>query len=347
MSGLILSLPLLTAAVADPPEMLVYCPPQVQAAAALSPPPPPADAAPVQAADPAAPPTDSAAIVVTTGPLSPNPAAAAAAPVSEGAPDEIMVTGRAPSAADPAEKLNLASYEAVQAVDEKVIEPVTSAYHSRIPEPVRDGVHNFLGNLDEPVVFVNFLLQAKPGKAVETLGRFVINTTLGLGGLFDVARKKPFNLPRRYNGFGNTLAYYGVGPGPYLFLPLIGPTSLRDLIARPLDLAILPTAVPKPFAKWQFALPKATLGALDERDRLDSKLTLMRQSLDPYLTQREEYLARRRAEVEVLKGKRTSLADPPYFTMRGAPDLCQQLYNTASPLLTAVPPPPIARPAKN
>lgn len=233
----------------------------------------------------------------------------------------IVVTARFHSAADPVEKLNVASFQAVQAVDDAVIAPVTHAYNHVLPEPVRDGISNALNNLDEPIVFLNFLLQLKPGKAIETLGRFIINSTLGVAGLFDVAKKKPFNLPRRSNGLADTLAYYGVGPGPYLFLPLIGATTLRDALARPFDLALLPFLVPKPFGNPYVALGKGTLNALVDRDENDKKLKQLRATEDPYVSMREEYLARRRAEIEVLKGKRKSIYDPPYFVMpKARPD---------------------------
>jgi phospholipid-binding lipoprotein MlaA len=232
---------------------------------------------------------------------------------------DIIVTHRLPSPTDPVEQLNTVSFDAVQAVDNVVIGPVAHVYKVTIPEPVRDGVHNVLDNLDEPIVFLNFLLQLKPGKAIETLGRFTINTTLGLGGLFDVAKKKPFNLPRRSNGLADTLGYYGVGPGPYLFLPIIGSTTVRDLIARPFDLLILPTIVPKPFADPKVALAKGVLNALDEREQDDDKIARIHGAADPYLVQREEYLARRRAEIEVLKDQRKSIYDPPYYELPPLP----------------------------
>ncbi|MEJ2408677.1 MAG: VacJ family lipoprotein [Novosphingobium sp.] len=255
------------------------------------------------------------------------PAPAAALPDGNSRPGsdqpdtpEIIVTGRLRSPADPVEQLNVASFDAVQAVDSAVIGPVAHAYRFTIPEPVRDGVHNALDNLDEPIVFLNFLLQLKPGKAFETLGRFAINTTLGVGGLFDIAKRKPFNLPRRSNGLADTLGYYGVGPGPYLFLPIIGSTTVRDLIARPFDLLILPTIVPKPFSDPKVALGKGVLSALDEREQNDDKIARIHGAADPYVVQREEYLARRRAEIEVLKGKRKSIYDPPYYELPPRPE---------------------------
>ncbi|MCT2400391.1 VacJ family lipoprotein [Novosphingobium mangrovi (ex Huang et al. 2023)] len=239
---------------------------------------------------------------------------------AENAPADntIIVTHRAASPADPVEAFNVVSYEAVQALDKAIVGPIARTYKRTLPEPIQDGVHNVLDNLDEPIVFVNFLLQLKPGKAIETLGRFVINTTLGLGGLFDVAKKKPFNLPRRSNGLADTLGYYGVGPGPYMFLPIIGATTLRDLLARPFDLAILPAIAPKPFARPEVALGKGVLSAVDERAQNDDKLTGFQESADPYVAQREEYLARRRAEIDVLKGRRKTV-DGPLIESEDAP----------------------------
>jgi phospholipid-binding lipoprotein MlaA len=121
--------------------------------------------------------------------------------------------------------LNKVTFAATQAVDRAVIEPAAKAYGKTIPYPIRAGLRHFFTNLTEPVVALNFLLQLKPGKAAETLGRFALNSTVGIGGLLDVAVAKPFKLPYRRNGFANTMAYYGVGPGPFLFVPLVGPTT--------------------------------------------------------------------------------------------------------------------------
>lgn len=255
--------------------------------------------------------------VGTGAPAAPDVAGSVQGPVAGGDGDgpvnEIVVSGRSPSPTDPAEQLNVVSYQAVRAVDEALIQPVTNGYNRLLPRPIQLGVHNVINNLDEPIVFVNFLLQLKPGKAMETLGRFTVNSTIGLAGLIDVAKRKPFNLPRRANGLAGTLGYYGVGPGPYLFLPIIGATSLRDMLARPFDLMILPAIVPKPFADPKVSLAKGTISSLDARSESDQRLARIRESADPYLVQRQEYLARRKAEIEVLQGKRSSIYDPPYY----------------------------------
>lgn len=262
--------------------------------------------APVETQTPPPPP-------VVEAPLPPA-AAAPAAPVVQPAPNEndgaIVVTGRLPIKDDPLVAINETSFEAVQAVDDLIIAPVAHTYMDIVPQPLQQGLHNFLNNLDEPVVFVNFLLQLKPGKAVETLGRFVINSTIGIGGLMDVAKKKPFNLPRRSNGLADTLGYYGIGSGPYFFLPLIGSTTLRDGLGRIADLSLLPFAVGKPFTNPKVSLAKGALSSLDDRVEQDGEIKRVRTTGDPYKAMRDAYLARRKAEIDVLKGLRTSVSDP-------------------------------------
>lgn len=217
----------------------------------------------------------------------------------------IVVTARPDSEpGDPMLQLNAQSYEVVQEVDEALVGPVAMAYKDAIPKPVRHGLRNFLRNLTEPIVALNFLLQLKPGKAAETVGRFAINTTIGVGGLFDVAKRDPFKLPYRRNGFANTLGYYGVEPGAYLFLPLIGPTTVRDLVGGTVDGLLLPTVVGAPFNDPYFTLPAATLSALQGRIQIDEQLNALRnQSKDPYIDARDFYLRRRQAEIDALRGR--------------------------------------------
>ena len=127
---------------------------------------------------------------------------------------EIVVTGRRASPDDPLEEINATSFEVTQTVDKAIVAPVAFAYKEILPRPIRSGLRNFLHNLGEPIVFLNFLLQLNPGRAAETFGRFAINTMLGVAGVVDVAKRNPFNLPYRRNGFANTMGYYGVKPGP-------------------------------------------------------------------------------------------------------------------------------------
>lgn len=260
-------------------------------------------------AQPAAPPPASLP-PCPQGAALPSADAAPAAP-SDQAPSDpandnaIVVTARPDSEpGDPMLQLNAESYEVVQDVDEALVGPVAMAYKDAIPKPLRHGLRNFLRNLTEPIVALNFLLQLKPGKAAETVGRFAVNTTIGIGGLFDVAKRDPFHLPYRRNGFANTLGYYGVEPGAYLFLPLIGPSTVRDLVGGVIDGMLLPSVVGAPFNDIKFTLPAATLSALQGRIQIDEQLNALRTySNDPYVDARDFYLKRRQAEIDALRGR--------------------------------------------
>lgn len=251
-----------------------------------------------------APPTDTPAPAVdqvgpTELPTAPPPPDAKTAEA-----DDIVVTARAKSEADPLVGVNAASFSVVQSLDGALVAPISMAYKKAVPGPVRSGLRNFLGNLHEPVVFLNYLLQLKPGKAAETLGRFTINTTVGVGGLFDVAKKKPFYLPHRPNGFAFTLGYYGVKPGPFLYLPLIGPTTVRDVLGRTIDLAVVPFAVGGPLAKPYYSISTTAIRSLDERVQNDDKLQALKNSSDPYAELRDAYLKKRLADIDALRSQR-------------------------------------------
>ena len=218
----------------------------------------------------------------------------------------IIVTGRRASPDDPLEELNATSYEVTQEVDNAIVAPIAFAYKEVMPRPIRSGLRNFLHNLGEPIVFLNFMLQLKPNKAAETVGRFAINTTLGAAGLVDVAKRKPFNLPHRRNGFANTLGYYGVKPGPYFYLPLVGSTTLRDFIGNKLDQLILPTALGTSLFRPAFAIPIAALSELNSRIEFDDELKEIRATRDPYVAARSYYLRKRQAEIDALHGRGVS-----------------------------------------
>lgn len=224
---------------------------------------------------------------------------------------DIVVAGRRAVPEDPLAGVNVAAYGAIQAADTALIGPVATGYRKGVPEPVRDGLRNFLRNVKEPVVFVNYLLQLKPGKAVRTVGRFALNTTLGVAGLVDVAKRKPFRLPWRNNGFANTLACYGVKPGAYLFLPLVGSTSIRDLVGLGLDRAFVPTIVGHPFDRPAYAIPAGVIDSLNDRIEIDAQLAQLRKESDPYAASRTLYLQQRAAEVEGLCGRRKNTNAPP------------------------------------
>jgi phospholipid-binding lipoprotein MlaA len=218
----------------------------------------------------------------------------------------ITVTAhKKPPPEDPAQAVNKVSYDAVQAVDKVFIGPVSMTYKHALPAPVRSGLRNFLDNLQEPVVFLNYMLQLKPGKAVGTLGRFALNSTVGVGGLVDVAQKRPFNLPRRLNGFAFTLGYYGVKSGPFLFLPLIGPTSLRDVVGRVIDLSLLPTAFGRPFNRPVYSVSSNAIRAFDDRINNDDRFKQIRAGpVSPYAVERADYLKTRQAQIDELREHR-------------------------------------------
>lgn len=227
-----------------------------------------------------------------------------AVPSGQSPQSDIVVTGRKEPAGDPLRAINAESFAVTQKVDDAVVGPVARTYKKTVPSPIRSGIHNFLYNLREPIVFLNFLLQLKPGKAVETVGRFAINSTIGAVGVVDIAKRKPFRLPRRSNGFANTLGYYGIRNGPFLFLPLVGPTTVRDLFGGAIDRLILPAAVGSPFTSATYAIPAGVLGTLDHRSEFDQTLKdLHDNSPDPYAASRAFYLNRRQAEIDRLHGR--------------------------------------------
>ncbi|MEE4316793.1 MAG: VacJ family lipoprotein [Erythrobacter sp.] len=262
-------------------------------------------------------------------------------PQGEPAPEEevgeIVVEGDyGPPEGDPVEKFNAESYRITQAVDQAVIEPVAYAYRDGLPEPIRDGLGNVVRNLGEPSNALNFLLQGKVGKAFETLGRLAINSTLGVGGLIDVAAKPGIGLPYRRNGFANTMGYYGVGPGAYLYLPVTGATTVRDLAGSTLDQLLLPIAVGKPFNRPAYAATYFVVNGLDQRLEFDEELKDIAASDDPYAMRRDTYLAKREREIAALKGEVVEEApvDPQAEPQAVAPDspplsLVEQVQLTA------------------
>ncbi|MGO4170352.1 MlaA family lipoprotein [Novosphingobium sp. YAF33] len=272
----------------------------------------------LQPADATTPPVSDPAVPANPAPTVPDTSApAASATPPEAASDEpesvIVVTAPEPAPpGDPLQKLNIESFKAVQAVDQAVLEPVAKAYNKGLPRPVRQGLRNFFTNLSEPVVFAAYLLQFKPGKAAETAGRFAINTTLGVAGLVDVAKKKPFNLPYRPNGLANTLGYYGVGPGPFFYLPIVGPTTLRDIIGDSVDRLLVPAVIGKPFTNPAVVLPMTIVDQLGERAAFDERINKIRKEDKPYAAYRELYLRQRKAEIEALHGRITPDVVPVY-----------------------------------
>lgn len=186
--------------------------------------------APAIAADAAA---DVAAATAAALPAAaPEPAAEGAAPAAPGA---------AGNPADPWEGFNRKVYRFNDTVDRHVAKPLAKGYVRVVPKPLRSGVTNFFRNLKTPVVMLNDLLQAKPRAAGQDLSRFLVNSTLGFVGFVDAASK--LDMPRNDEDFGQTLAVWGVPNGPYLVLPLLGPSTVRDAGGFAVDVATDPVTV--------------------------------------------------------------------------------------------------------
>lgn len=143
------------------------------------------------------------------------------------------------AANDPYEAFNRASLKRNARIDRHVVIPAVEAYFALVPEDGRQGVHNFLGNLALPTIFLNDMMQGEVSRGGKSMWRLVVNSTIGLGGFLDPASK--MGIPRHGEDFGQTLAAWGVGEGPYLILPLLGPSNPRDAAGLAVDTVIDPT----------------------------------------------------------------------------------------------------------
>lgn len=215
-------------------------------------------------------------------------AACATAPGQQAGTDEVY---------DPLENVNRATFAFNDTLDQAFMEPVARGYRAVVPKPARTGLRNFLRNLKTPVNAANQLLQGDVEGMAHDITRGLINTTIGIGGLIDVA--KDTGLEYEQEDFGQTLAVWGVGNGPYLVLPLFGPSSFRDTAgmvadyyADPLRLYLDNTDQ----EEWSYVRFGAT--ALDRREELlDVLADLRKNSLDYYATVRSAYIQRRDAQI--------------------------------------------------
>jgi phospholipid-binding lipoprotein MlaA len=189
--------------------------------------------------------------------------------------------------------MNRSVYNFNEALDNAAIKPAAKAYTAVLPSPVRTGVHNFLGNLGDVWTLANTALQLKGQATAETFMRITVNTFFGLGGVLDVASE--MRLEKRKEDFGQTLGYWGVKPGPYVVLPILGPSTLRDTLVTPVDM--------RGDAMQQFndQAAKNVLSAtrvMDVRSGLLDSLDVMKgAALDPYSFVRDAYLQKRENDV--------------------------------------------------
>jgi len=198
------------------------------------------------------------------------------------------------SKADPWEGLNRGTFAFNEAADKAVLKPIAQGYEAVTPKFARSGVSNLFSNVGDVGNGLNNLLQGKPGAAISDLGRLLVNSTLGILGLFDVAT--PMGLEKHNEDFGQTLGKWGVGSGPYLMLPLMGPSTLRDTIGR------VPDSRATSYSARIGHVPtrNATLG-LDiihiRAELLATSKTLDEATLDKYQFLRDAYLQRRLNQV--------------------------------------------------
>ncbi len=202
---------------------------------------------------------------------------------------------------DPYEPANRVGYAISNAADTYVLAPVARGYRYAVPGVIRRPVHNLLQNMTTPVLFINDVLQTKPRRAGDTFMRFVINTSVGVGGLFDVASK--WGYPSHENDFGLTLALWGVPEGPFLFLPLLGPSNPRDATGYGVDVAFDPlTYVPNGHGLRTLDYTRTAVGIVDAREHvLDEVASIKKTALDPYATFRSLYRQNRESSVEELR----------------------------------------------
>lgn len=193
--------------------------------------------------------------------------------------------------ADPLESYNRAMFAFNEAADRAIFKPVAQAYQAVLPDPVIASVGNFFSNLNDVIVLVNNVLQFKFHDAVMDSGRIVLNTTFGLGGLFNVASR--MELPKHNEDFGQTLGYWGIGEGFYFVLPFLGPSTLRDTVGLAGDFMISPIdwmtdSDTVEWSLWGLNIINRRAGVLRiERAFADAQI-------DPYAFRRSAYLQQRR-----------------------------------------------------
>ncbi|MDP4945356.1 VacJ family lipoprotein [Alishewanella sp. SMS8] len=188
---------------------------------------------------------------------------------------------------DPLERINRPLWDFnYDVLDAYLLRPLTVGYITVVPKPARKGLSNVVNNLGEPASFVNSVLQAKPKKAAVSVGRFVLNSTTGFFGLFDVATN--IGLTNAEEDFSQTMAVWGIGDGPFLMIPARGPTTVRDTAGSLVDNLYFPLSL----LNTPLTISRAVIGALDGREQLMQVENMLNDSLDPYSFVKESYYQR-------------------------------------------------------
>jgi phospholipid-binding lipoprotein MlaA len=212
---------------------------------------------------------------------------------------------------DPYESTNRAIFDLNTKLDKYFAKPVAQGYNYVVPQFARNGVHNFLVTLDKPVTFGNDLLQGEGTRAGQTFGRFTVNVALGIGGLIDVATM--IGIPDHSEDFGQTLGVYGVGEGPYLVVPFMGPKPPRDIAGGVVDMFMDPTTYINFHGSDTWYAVRSGVSILDLRARnIDTLEQVERTSIDLYATTRSLYRQYRNSEIRN-GAPDTSESDTPDF----------------------------------
>jgi phospholipid-binding lipoprotein MlaA len=221
--------------------------------------------------------------------------------------DELLGAEATAAEPDPLEGMNRALFGFNEEVDRFLMEPLARGYGFILPGPAKRAVLRVFSNLNAPVIFVNDVLQLAPRRAGETLGRFVVNSTVGIAGILDVATH--IGLPVHHSDFGQTLGVAGVPTGPYLVLPIAGPSSARDAVGGLVDLAFRPQTY---FLGPIDLLIISSGGGIASREAYIEELEKLRaSSLDFYATMRNIYFQRRAEIVRAGREDGRRIAAPP------------------------------------
>ena len=194
---------------------------------------------------------------------------------------------------DPFEETNRAIYEFNEVVDDNLLEPVSRAYQDHVPDFLQNRVSHFFGNVRDVSTLANQILQFKIEQSAITLSRIVVNSTVGLYGLFDIATD--ISLTTDNEDFGQTLAVWGVDEGPYIMLPLMGPSTLRDSAGLYVDLTSDVNLINE--MDDLGAISASAMNIVDKRVELLPITDLLDQSDDPYITTRSSYLQKRKFDI--------------------------------------------------
>lgn len=216
----------------------------------------------------------------------------------------ILVAGCASTPGDPFEQANRKSWDFnYEVMDKHVLKPAAQGYE-KVPSPIRGGVVNFLGNLNEPLYAVNNLLQGKVVDSGSTILRFALNTTVGILGIFDPASH--LGLPQKVETFAQTFGAWGIGNGPYLMWPVYGASTARNTLGDFLDVLVYPLSILSP----EQMIGKFVLQGLDSRIEFQQYEPMLERSLDSYDYVKDIYLQR---DAHLVNDGKTDEVEPDEF----------------------------------